>query len=339
MIVKSKETLAAGGVPRTGSGTRIEFLDSARGLTVLLMIFINTVAPFTIIPAWTKHAADRGFTYVDAIAPTFMFIMGIGYDLSFSKRIQAGTASVLAHFFRRFGLLFLFGSIGTALIYLLDHASIEWIIFQNLAIAGVLVLPFMFQRNGKTRMLIALALLLAYGSLEYWVLEPRLAQAGSNAGFAGALVYLLAQSLGLASLVLFGSGISSRVRQGKVAESCLPWGLGLAAGGCILGYFVPPYRGLANWSYLLLGLAWGNLTVTLLYFVHKAGVKTIPVLSALGKNALLMFMVTSLLYKCLYLFVPDNAGTLSVYGGAILFEVLCIALAEVLQARKIFIKL
>jgi predicted acyltransferase len=323
----------------SGSRERIEFLDSARGLTVLLMIFANTVSPFTIIPAWSKHAEGFGFTYVDAIAPTFMFIMGLSLDISFARRVKQGMGPTIGHFLKRYGLLFLFGSIGTVLIYFLEDGAIEWIIFQNLAIAGLVVLPFMFIDSGRIRTVLAFALMLVYEVLETWVIVPKLGAGAGDATFGREVALLLSQSLGLATLALFGAGISKRIQEGRVLSSALPWGLALIACGLALWPIMPPYRGLANLSYLLLGLGWGNLTVTLLYLVHRAGVVNIPVLSALGKNSLLMFMVASVLYKCLYIFIPPDAGVLAVGLGAFAVEFLCIALAELLKKRKIFIKL
>lgn len=321
----------------SGSRERIEFLDSARGLTVLLMIFVNTVAPFTAIPAWCKHAEGFGFNFADAIAPIFMFIMGLSLDISFAKRLKQGMRPTIGHFLKRFGLLFLFGTIGTVMIFFIEHGAIEWIIFQNLAVAGLIVLPFMFIERGWVRTASAFVLMLAYEALATWVIGPKLGAGGE--GFGRAVVFLFAQSFGLATLALFGAGISKRIQEGRVLSTSLPWGLALIACGFALWPVLPPYRGLANLSYLLLGLGWGNVTVAALYLVHKAGVANVPVLSALGKNALLMFMVASVLYKCLDIFVPADSKPLAVGLAAFAVEAICIALAELLKKRNVFIKL
>lgn len=336
--MKVDEASASGADPGVSS-PRIEFIDSARGLTILLMIFANTVAPFLVVPAWSKHAEGLGFTYVDAIAPTFMFILGLSMDISFARRRKEGAVSTLRHFLRRFGLLFLFGSIGTALIYVLEGGAIEWIIFQNIAIAGLLILPFLFIRRLWIRTALALALMLAYGAAEAWILGPWLDSGAVDAGLASSVARLLAQSAALATLALFGAGVSGRVRQGGALSTSLPWGLAMVGAGLALWRIMPPYRGLANLTYLLLGLGWGNLTVAAFYCLHTLGIGEIPALSALGKNSLLLFMVASLLYKTLYLFVPEDSSPLSVGIGAIAVEALCIALAELLKRRRVFVKL
>ena len=84
---------------------RIDYLDAARGLTIFLMIFVNFVAHYTAIPAWTKHASGDGFTYVDGIAPLFVFIMGISGAFSLSRRLRAsGPGKAVLHALKRNGL-------------------------------------------------------------------------------------------------------------------------------------------------------------------------------------------------------------------------------------------
>ena len=66
---------------------RLLSLDFFKGLTILLMVFVNTVGQFTYTPAWTKHAVDFGLTYVDLIAPFFVFMMALNFKSSFQRRM------------------------------------------------------------------------------------------------------------------------------------------------------------------------------------------------------------------------------------------------------------
>jgi hypothetical protein len=197
----------------------------------------------------------------------------------------------------------------------------------------------MFIEKGRIRTVLAFALMLIYEALEIWGIGPKLGAGEGDATFGHAVAFLFSQSLSFATLALFGAGFSERIQEGRVLLTSLPWGLALLACGLALWPILPPYRGLANLSYLLLGLGWKNLTVTALYLVHRAGVANVPVLSVLGKNSLLIFMVASVLYKCLYLFIPPATGPLAVGLGAFAVEFLCIALAELFKKRKVLIKL
>ena len=58
---------------------RIFSIDAFRGVTILVMIFVNELAGVGGLPAWTKHAeADANtMTYVDVVFPAFLFIVGM----------------------------------------------------------------------------------------------------------------------------------------------------------------------------------------------------------------------------------------------------------------------
>lgn len=38
--------------------SRYLFIDVFRGLAIIAMIFVNVIAPFDRVPAWSKHALD-----------------------------------------------------------------------------------------------------------------------------------------------------------------------------------------------------------------------------------------------------------------------------------------
>ncbi|MDD3095442.1 MAG: DUF5009 domain-containing protein [Candidatus Marinimicrobia bacterium] len=53
---------------------RVRSIDIFRGLTILLMIFVNDVAGVRNIPGWLKHAepGSPGMTFVDVVfRPSF----------------------------------------------------------------------------------------------------------------------------------------------------------------------------------------------------------------------------------------------------------------------------
>ncbi len=58
---------------------RILSIDVFRGITILVMIFVNDVAGVSGIPGWMKHvSADAdAMTFVDVVFPAFLFIVGM----------------------------------------------------------------------------------------------------------------------------------------------------------------------------------------------------------------------------------------------------------------------
>ena len=69
-------------------------IDVFRGMTIAVMVFVNTVAEFDTTPSWSKHALDLGLTYVDLVAPAFIFMVGLTYWYSYQRSIQQGEDSL-----------------------------------------------------------------------------------------------------------------------------------------------------------------------------------------------------------------------------------------------------
>jgi heparan-alpha-glucosaminide N-acetyltransferase len=72
---------------------RSRTLDVLRGLTILVMIFVNDVAGVRDVPAWMKHVQPHdadGMTFVDVVFPAFLFIVGLSIPLALGKRLDRG---------------------------------------------------------------------------------------------------------------------------------------------------------------------------------------------------------------------------------------------------------
>src|ERR1700758_4018904 len=69
---------------------RIASIDIFRGLTMLVMIFVNDLASVHGLPWWTYHAyAEQDvMTYVDMVFPFFLFIVGMSLPLAVSQRLK-----------------------------------------------------------------------------------------------------------------------------------------------------------------------------------------------------------------------------------------------------------
>src|SRR5271170_2060484 len=72
--------------PETSASFRIASVDALRGLTILLMIFVNDLGPGA--PSWMHHIqppnAD-GMTLADVVFPAFLFIVGISIPLALER--------------------------------------------------------------------------------------------------------------------------------------------------------------------------------------------------------------------------------------------------------------
>lgn len=69
--------------------SRVASIDIFRGLTMLVMIFVNDLASIHGLPWWTNHALEEQnvMTYVDMVFPFFLFIVGMSMPLAISRRL------------------------------------------------------------------------------------------------------------------------------------------------------------------------------------------------------------------------------------------------------------
>jgi heparan-alpha-glucosaminide N-acetyltransferase len=81
-------------LPSTGMETlahapRIASIDIFRGLTMILMIFVNELAEIKGLPWWNYHAPARidMMTYFDMVFPAFLFILGMTIPIALERRL------------------------------------------------------------------------------------------------------------------------------------------------------------------------------------------------------------------------------------------------------------
>lgn len=89
-------------------GRRLVSLDVLRGLTVMLMIFVNNGAGHHIFPM-LQHAKWNGMTLADVVFPFFLFIMGVALFLSLKKFRFEWSVPLVRKIVKRTVLLFVIG--------------------------------------------------------------------------------------------------------------------------------------------------------------------------------------------------------------------------------------
>ncbi|QNF31512.1 DUF1624 domain-containing protein [Adhaeribacter swui] len=91
------------------AGQRYLALDVLRGLTIALMIVVNTPGSWETIYAPFRHAEWHGFTVTDLVFPTFLFVVGNAMSFSLRKMEQQETSVFLSKVLKRTALIFLIG--------------------------------------------------------------------------------------------------------------------------------------------------------------------------------------------------------------------------------------
>jgi predicted acyltransferase len=67
---------------------RVLSVDILRGLTIMLMIVVNSPGSWSAVYAPLLHAEWNGITPTDFVFPSFLFIVGVSIVLSMHNRIN-----------------------------------------------------------------------------------------------------------------------------------------------------------------------------------------------------------------------------------------------------------
>ncbi len=113
---------------------RLASLDILRGLTVMLMIFVNNGAGDDIFPM-LGHAQWNGMTLADMVFPFFLFIMGVASFLSLKKYGFRWSVPLVRKIVKRTVLLF---AIGLAINWLSMASKGRPFDWEHLRILGVM---------------------------------------------------------------------------------------------------------------------------------------------------------------------------------------------------------
>ncbi|PRX51622.1 acyltransferase family protein [Salegentibacter salegens] len=124
---------------KSAKNQRYLALDVLRGLTVALMILVNTPGSWGHIYAPFKHAPWDGFTPTDWVFPSFLFVIGNAMSFSLRKYENISESVFLKKVFKRSALIFLIGLFLSAFPFVFRQEG--ELVFKNLAnmrIMGVL---------------------------------------------------------------------------------------------------------------------------------------------------------------------------------------------------------
>jgi len=115
-------------------------LDVLRGLTIALMILVNTPGSWSTIYAPFRHAAWHGFTITDLVFPAFLFAVGNAMSFSLKKYAVKSDSAFLKKVFKRTILIFVIGLFLSAFPFVYRDGNGELVLknFQNMRIMGVL---------------------------------------------------------------------------------------------------------------------------------------------------------------------------------------------------------
>ena len=142
------------------SNERILSIDAFRGITILVMIFVNELAGMRDIPQWMKHmpADADAMTFVDMVFPAFLFIVGMSIPFAINSRLAKGDSFIQLQqhiLFRTLGLLALgFFIVNAEDGYNETAMGMSINLWALLFFAAVIIIWKVYYKAGKTLILI-----------------------------------------------------------------------------------------------------------------------------------------------------------------------------------------
>ena len=143
---------------------RLLSLDVFRGLTVALMILVNSPGNQTAY-RWLDHSVWDGFTLADSVFPFFIYIVGVSLtiNLSNARALNITFKQLFPKILARALLLFLLGLLLNAFPHHFDLASIRvYGVLQRIAICYFVAALLFLTTKISTQALIMLGLMIGY---------------------------------------------------------------------------------------------------------------------------------------------------------------------------------
>jgi predicted acyltransferase len=358
---------------------RFQALDVMRGLTLALMILVNTPGSWSFVYSPLLHADWHGITPTDYVFPFFMFIVGSSMYFAMRGLSQLTPVAQTKKILRRSALMFLIGVLLAAYPF---TASLEtWRIMgvlQRIAIAYAFAAFIILYFGFVGRVIISAILLLGYWALlnlsaDPYSLEHNLvrqfdmAVLGANHLWQGKGIAFDPEGIlsTLPSIVNVIIGFeATRVllaseNKAKALLQLLIAALLLIAVAIVWSWVFPINKSLWTSPFVLLTCGAAILLLLLLVKLEQSAAAPVvkPVyhfFEIIGKNPLFIYVLSGLLAVTLYL-IPVGSGSAYTalyaafcsfsdpYLASLLFALLMVAIlwgvAWVLHKRNIIISI
>jgi predicted acyltransferase len=168
------------GIPRQ---ERYLALDVLRGLTIALMVVVNTPGSWSHLYAPFAHADWHGFTITDLVFPTFLFVVGNAMSFSMRKMDKMAQGVFLKKVFKRAALIFLIGWGLNAFpffdynesgdIVMINWAEVRLLgVLQRIALCYLFASLILFYLGKKGAIIYCFVTLFGYWAVLYFLGDP-----------------------------------------------------------------------------------------------------------------------------------------------------------------------
>ncbi len=310
-------------------------LDMFRGFAIFGMILVNYLGHFDVIPDTFKHPR-YGMTFANAIAPFFLFAVGMGLSMSLARRIEkTGAKKAYVHSIKRYLILIIIGIV----IYGPDPVMDMWDALVDIGFAGLITLPFIL-KSQRTRIVIAFALLIVHQILFVYTGYGVWTMANSiDGGPLGPISW--------ASILVFGTIQMDYLRECQPKEfikKSMILGIPLIILGLGLSFLKP----MENWefsqrsmtlAYPIFASGLSVVTFVAFYLVADIWKLKIPHLVLLGMNPLAIYILQQVLIAFYGDLLPKSAMLWQALLGFVVIYGICYLIARYLDRNGFIVKL
>jgi len=299
---------------------RILSVDIFRGMTIILMVLVNTPGTWSNVYAPFLHAPWHGYTPTDLVFPFFLFIVGTSIVFSYqNKTIDAGAyKKITVRTLKLIGLGLFLGAFTISFPFIKDFSDIRFPgVLQRIGVVFFFAAILFVNFKWKTLIWITLVLLVGYWLLMTAVpvegVASTLDRAPNNlANWIDVQVFgthnykpdydpegLLSTIPSIASALLgIFTGLILTSKQTKKATILMGIGGSLLIVGHLWDLVFPINKALWTSSFVLVTAGWANLLLALIYYITD--IKKIAfgsIFKYIGANAIIVYFLSSFIAK------------------------------------------
>lgn len=339
----------------TALTNRFRSLDVFRGLTICLMIVVNTPGSGASAFAPLHHAHWFGCTPTDLVFPSFLFVVGNAMSFSLEKYEALGQSAVLGKIFRRTALIFLLGYLMYWFpFFRFDEAGhFAWKtigdtrimgVLQRIALCycmGALILHFFSRR---TAVILSVCLLLGYWGLLYlfgepgrqltmtgnavlrldlWLFGPRHLYHGEGIAFdPEGVLSTLPAIVNVIAGYLAGDYIRRKGKTHECVSALMVWGVALISLALLWALAFPMSKKIWTSTFVLYttGIDLAVIGVLIYLLDLKHWTRGVGFFEIFGRNPLFIYLLSELLVVVLFM-IPVGGTSFFEWINQVVFQV------------------
>lgn len=302
---------------------RVISVDIFRGLTIVLMILVNTPGTWSAVFPPFLHAEWHGYTPTDLVFPFFLFIVGTSIVFAYQNKPTnvATYKKIVIRTLKLIGLGLFLGAFTLSFPFIKDFAEIRFPgVLQRIGVVFFFAALLFLNFNWKTLIGLCAFLLIGYWLLLGFVpvngMEPTFDRAPNNlANFVDLKVLgthmwqedydpegLLSTIPAVCSALLgIFTGLILVSKQPKKTTLLVGIGGSLLILGHLWDMVFPINKALWTSSFVLVTAGWANMFLALIYYLTDVrGIQFGSIFRYTGANAITVYFLSSFITKIFY---------------------------------------